>query len=164
MANADGAILLSPVMDGNSFMIGGYVYKYLFFLTASAIPAAALAQSPSEQALAEIVERDLCANVRAVGERLKLGLASLKRHGIIGDIRGKGLMCAVELVADRPTKQCFPAGDEVGPRIHQEAAGRGLFSRVKADTYVLAPPAVITDDQLDRTVEILSDSIHAALG
>ena len=57
MANADGAILLSPVMDGISFMIGGYVYKYLFFLTASAIPAAALAQSPSEQALAEIVER-----------------------------------------------------------------------------------------------------------
>ena len=57
MANADGAILLSPVMDGISFMIGGYVYKYLFFLTASAIPATAFAQSPSEQALAEIVER-----------------------------------------------------------------------------------------------------------
>ena len=73
-------------------------------------------------------------------------------------------MCAVELVADRSTKQSFPAGDKVGPRIHQEAAGRGLFSRVKADTYLLAPPAVITDDQLDRTVDILADSIRVVLG
>ena len=90
--------------------------------------------------------------------------SALGDHPHVGDIRGKGLMCAVELVADRSTKQTFPAADKVGARIHLDAAVRGLFSRVKADTYLLAPPAVITDDQLDRAVEILSASIRTVLG
>ena len=112
-----------------------------------------------------IEDEDLPGQCAAKGDRLIGALrAALGDHPHVGDIRGKGLMCAVELVADRPTKQCFPAGGEVGPRIHQEAARRGLFSRVKADTYLLAPPAVITDDQLDRTVAILTDSIRAVLG
>ena len=112
-----------------------------------------------------IEDEDLPGQCAAKGDRLIGALrAALGDHPHVGDIRGKGLMCAVELVADRSTKQSFPAGDNVGPRIHQEAAGRGLFSRVKADTYLLAPPAVITDDQLDRTVDILADSIRAVLG
>ena len=103
--------------------------------------------------------------VRGQGGRLLAALQSaLGDHPHVGDIRGKGLMCAVELVADRSTKASFPAGDKVGPRVNQEAIGRGLFSRVKADTYLLAPAAVITDDQLDRTVEILAESIRAVLG
>ena len=112
-----------------------------------------------------IEDEDLPGQCAAKGDRLIGALrAALGDHPHVGDIRGKGLMCAVELVADRSTKECFPAGDGVGPRIHQEAARRGLFSRVKADTYLLAPPAVITDDQLDRTVAILADSIRAVLG
>ena len=112
-----------------------------------------------------IEDEDLPGQCAAKGDRLIGALrAALGDHPHVGDIRGKGLMCAVELVADRSTKQSFPAGDTVGSRIHQEAAGRGLFSRVKADTYLLAPPAVITDDQLDRTVDILADSIRAVLG
>jgi len=112
-----------------------------------------------------IEDEDLTGQCAAKGDRLIGALrAALGDHPHVGDIRGKGLMCAVELVADRSTKQSFPASDKVGSRIHQEAAGRGLFSRVKADTYLLAPPAVITDDQLDRTVDILADSIRAVLG
>ena len=49
------AILLPPVMSGSSFMIGGFVYKYLFLITVSAFPVAAAAQSSSEEALAEII-------------------------------------------------------------------------------------------------------------
>ena len=48
------AILLPPVMSGSSFMIGGFVYKYLFLITVSALPVSAAAQSASEEALAEI--------------------------------------------------------------------------------------------------------------
>ncbi len=112
-----------------------------------------------------IEEEDLPGQCASKGDRL---LASLKDaladHPHVGDIRGKGLMCAVELVADRNTKHPFPAADKVGPRLLEEASRRGLFSRVKADTFVLAPAAVITDDQLDRTVEILTDAIHATVG
>ena len=112
-----------------------------------------------------IQDENLSEQCKAKGDRLLGGLrASLGNHPHVGDIRGKGLMCAVELVADRATKQMFPPNDTVGPRIHRETAERGLFSRVKADTYLLAPAAVITEAQLDRVVEILSDSIRAVLG
>jgi adenosylmethionine-8-amino-7-oxononanoate aminotransferase len=112
-----------------------------------------------------IEDEDLPGQCADKGTRLLASLrTALGDHPHVGDIRGKGLMCAVELVADRSTKESFPAGDKVGPRVLQETARLGLFSRIKADTYVLAPPAVITDDQLDRTVEILSDAIRTVLG
>ncbi|HJN46872.1 MAG: aspartate aminotransferase family protein [Acidobacteria bacterium] len=112
-----------------------------------------------------IEDEDLPGQCAEKGDRLLAALRSaLGDHLHVGDIRGKGLMCAVELVADRATKESFPAGDKVGPRVREAAAQGGLFSRVKADTYVLAPAAVITDDHLDRTVEILRDSIRAVLG
>ena len=105
-----------------------------------------------------IQDEDLPAQCAAKGDRLLSALrAALGDHPHVGDIRGKGLMCAVELVADRSTRASFPAADGVGARLLQETTRRGLFSRVKADTYV------ITEDQLDRTVEILTDSIRTVL-
>tara|TARA_B100001123_G_scaffold410326_2_gene505345 strand:- start:911 stop:2146 length:1236 start_codon:yes stop_codon:yes gene_type:complete len=112
-----------------------------------------------------IEEEDLPSQCESKGKRLLAGLKNaLADHPRVGDIRGKGLMCAVELVADRNTKEGFPAEEKVGPRLLAEASRRGLFSRVKADTFVLAPAAVITEDQLDRTVEILTDAIHVTVG
>ena len=112
-----------------------------------------------------IEEEDLPSQCASKGKRLLAGLKNaLDDHPRVGDIRGKGLMCAVELVADRNTKEGFPAEEKVGPRLLTEASRRGLFSRVKADTFVLAPAAVITEDQLDRTVEILTDAIHVTVG
>src|SRR4051794_894516 len=59
--------------------------------------------------LHEILERDLCGNARIQGERLRAGLHGLaERHGVIGDVRGKGLFQAVEFVRDPATKEPFP--------------------------------------------------------
>ena len=100
----------------------------------------------------------------AKGDELLARLnAALADHAHVGDIRGKGLMCAVELVEDRATKRSFPAGAGIGAAVLRETIDRGLVSRVKADTYVLAPPIVITSAQIDRIVEILSESIRAVL-
>jgi adenosylmethionine-8-amino-7-oxononanoate aminotransferase len=111
-----------------------------------------------------IEEEDLPGQCADKGDRLLAALrAGLSDHPHVGDIRGKGLMCAVELVADRATKQSFPASDKIGPRVQQEAARLGLFSRVKADTFLLAPAAVISDDQLYRSVEILVDAVRTVL-
>ena len=90
--------------------------------------------------------------------------ATLADHPHVGDIRGKGLMCAVELVHDRSTRQSFPAADQIGPRVHAQASKRGLFSRVKGDSFLLAPPIVITEEQLNRTVEILAAAIDDVVG
>ena len=92
--------------------------------------------------------------------RLQMALAD---HPHVGNIRGKGLMCAVELVEDRASKRSFPAERGIGAAVLQAALERGLVSRVKADTYVLAPPIVITSAQLERTVEILADAIRGVL-
>src|SRR5262249_56026657 len=60
--------------------------------------------------LQEILERDLCGNARVQGERLREGLARLARkHGVIGDVRGKGLFQGIEFVRDARTKERFPA-------------------------------------------------------
>src|SRR5713101_72907 len=59
--------------------------------------------------LQEIFERDLCANARVQGERLRAGLERLaKKHGVIGDIRGKGLFQGIEFVKNPATKERFP--------------------------------------------------------
>ena len=101
----------------------------------------------------------------AKGRRLLDALeAALGDHPHVGDVRGKGLMCGVELVQDRTTKRPFPAEEKVGPRVHREAVRRGLLSRVKGDSYLLAPPIVVTEAQLDRLVAILAESIEAVLG
>ena len=90
--------------------------------------------------------------------------AALAHHPHVGDIRGKGLMCAVELVQDKATKQSFPPVEQIGVRVNRATIDRGLFSRVKADSYLLAPPIVITNEQIDQAVEILVDSVGAVVG
>ena len=99
------------------------------------------------------------------GDYLYQSLTSaLADHPHVGDIRGKGLMCAVELVQEKSTKQPFEPSDQVGLRVNQATIEKGLFSRVKADSYLLAPAVVITTEQLDETVEILAESIRDVVG
>ena len=98
------------------------------------------------------------------GEELLGGLrAALGDHPHAGDIRGKGLMCALELVEDRASKRPFPPERGVGAAVLRETLDRGLVSRVKGDTYVLAPPIVITSEQIERLVATLADAVRAVL-
>jgi L-2,4-diaminobutyrate transaminase len=90
--------------------------------------------------------------------------ARLTQHPHVGEIRGKGFMCAVEFVKDRETKQAFAPEEQVGARVHEEAQKRGLFSRIRGDVFVLAPPFVTPDDLVDRIAEILADATEAVLG
>jgi adenosylmethionine-8-amino-7-oxononanoate aminotransferase len=90
--------------------------------------------------------------------------ARLGRHPHVGEIRGKGLMCAVEFVEDRGTRRAFAPEARVGARVHAEAQARGLFSRVRGDIFVLAPPLVTPDDLMTRIGEILGAATQAVLG
>ena len=114
----------------------------------------------------QIIEDENFVEQAAVkGEHLLDALtAALDDHPHVGQIRGKGLMCAVEMVEDRDTKAAFPADRKVGIQVNREAMTRGLFSRIKGDNFVLAPPIIITNEELDRIVCILTDSIKAVLG
>jgi len=108
-------------------------------------------------------------NLVAEASRKGVNLLSVLRghladHPHVGEIRGKGLMCAVEFVKDRDARTPFAPEAQVGARIHAEAIARGLFSRVRGDVFVLAPPFVTPDDLVDRIGEILAAATKAVLG
>ena len=94
-------------------------------------------------------------------ERLR---SALGNHSHVGEVRGLGLMLAIELVENKETKAEFPAQDQIGARDHSASEKRGPFSRMLGDVFCLAPPIVTSRDQLDRIVEILTESIDEVLG
>lgn len=89
---------------------------------------------------------------------------ALGDHPHVGEVRGLGLMSAVEFVQDRATKAEFPPEDKVGARVHLAAQQRGLFSRLRGDVFCIAPPVVITREQIEELVQISTDAVHEVLG
>ncbi len=116
----------------------------------------------------DLFEREhLVERAAAMGARLQTRAQTLRDLPSVGDVRGLGLMCGIELVADRTTKA--PALG-VGARVVAEARRRGLITRIRTgqagdhpigDTLCLAPPLVVTDAQVDRMINILRESIAA---
>jgi adenosylmethionine-8-amino-7-oxononanoate aminotransferase len=114
--------------------------------------------------LREILERDLCANARVQGERLRAGFRRLAdKYGVIGDIRGKGLLQGVEFVSDPATKEPFPAATAFGIRVGRRALANGLLCRFDPHWLAFGPPLVVTAEQLDEMVDILDRSMGEVL-
>jgi adenosylmethionine-8-amino-7-oxononanoate aminotransferase len=89
-------------------------------------------------------------------------LAPLRDHPEVGEVRQAGLMVGVELVADRATRERWPAAATRGRRAAAEARGRGLLTRsLLDDVLCLAPPFTISEAMMGRAVEILAESIEA---
>jgi putrescine aminotransferase len=117
----------------------------------------------------QILEEERLADRAALlGKRLLDGLQSLREHDVVGDVRGLGMMAGVELVEDRASRA--PAIG-LGNRVVAEACQRGLFTRNRngtkgdypiGDTICLAPPLITGEEQIDRIVSILHESIRAA--
>lgn len=114
----------------------------------------------------DIIEKEgLIGEAERKGNKLLSGLESaLASHPHVGEVRGLGMMCGVEIVKDKTTKEEFPVSEKVGFRVHEETQKRGLFSRHRGDVFVLAPPLVTTDEEIDRVVAILAESVSAVLG
>jgi adenosylmethionine-8-amino-7-oxononanoate aminotransferase len=119
-----------------------------------------------------IQKHDLIAASASKGERLKAKLqAALGDHPHVGDIRGQGLMLGLEFVADRATKEPFPAKARLARRLGDAAFERGLIiypgqgtvDGVNGDHTMIAPPFVISDEQMDQMVAILVEALGAAL-
>ena len=99
------------------------------------------------------------------GAYLLSGLrTALAGHPHVGEVRGKGLMCAIEYVRDKDTKEEFAPALGVGPRLGAKARDLGLFSRLRGDVFLLAPPFTTSVRQLDRIVEILTAATSEVLG
>jgi adenosylmethionine-8-amino-7-oxononanoate aminotransferase len=115
----------------------------------------------------DIIEKeDFAAQAAAKGTYLLKGLhAALASHEHVGDVRGKGLMCAIEIVQDKATKAEYPAADQMGSKLLAAARNRGLFSRLRGESvFCLAPPIVTPYPILDRIVDALAGAVREVLG
>lgn len=106
-------------------------------------------------------DMDLLPLVREKGERLGAGLrARLNGHPFVGDIRGRGLIYAVEMATDPAARRGFGAAFNAGGRVNEAAKARGLVLRsMMGDILGICPPYVITDRQIDDLVDRLALAI-----
>jgi 4-aminobutyrate aminotransferase-like enzyme len=109
-----------------------------------------------------IEEDDLRTNAAVVGNYFRQKLEELqKKHPLIGDVRGMGLMQALELVEDRASKKPSPAGTNA---VMEEARKRGLLigkGGFYANVIRMSPPLNISKADVDEAVQILDESFTA---
>ena len=110
----------------------------------------------------EIIEREgLLDHVRAVAPHFQARLRDLARHGIVGDVRGMGLLGCVEGTTrpDLPEEKRLEIDGHFGDRVDAACEARGLIVRPILNMCVFSPPLIITESQIDRMFDILGAAI-----
>lgn len=114
--------------------------------------------------LQEVVERDLCANARLQGNRLAAGFHAIaKKHGVVGDVRGKGLFLAMEFVQDVATKQRFSDDISIGLRIGRRALQHGLLCRFDPHWLAFGPALTSSAADIDAMLAVLDQCVGEVL-
>jgi adenosylmethionine-8-amino-7-oxononanoate aminotransferase len=120
--------------------------------------------------LDEVAERDLLGNAERMGQRLRAGLELLReRSPLVGDVRGLGLLQAIELVADKATQARFGLGVDPADRCRRIGARHGLLvyarrqnAGVFGDWLLIAPPLILSETVCDELLERLDDTLTEA--
>ncbi|MEE4275104.1 MAG: aspartate aminotransferase family protein [Thermoleophilia bacterium] len=110
----------------------------------------------------EIVEREkLVERCAEVGAYFQAGLKTLLAHPIVGDVRGVGLVAGIEYVKDKETREWFPPAVGAAMKVRDEAFKRGVFVRLLGGghCHAIAPPFIISKEQIDTVVRVLDESI-----
>jgi len=161
-----GAVLVSDKVFG-AFARGSGAFMHGH--TYVGHPVACVAALAVQRA---IKEENLLTNVRAMGDALRDALvARFGNHPHVGDIRGRGLFQAIELVADRGTKAPFDPARKLNAKIKREAMTRGLLCYPMGGTVggragdhvLLAPPFIVDRATIGTIVERLGEAVDAAL-
>jgi hypothetical protein len=160
-----GAVLCADkIYEAFATGTGAFVNGHTYSAHAIACAAALAVQDV-------IRDEDLLSRVGTAGARLRERLAQrFERHRYVGDVRGRGLLMAVEFVAERETKMPFDPALRVSARIKAEAFERGLLvypgsgtvDGLRGDHVLLAPPYIVTDAEVDVIVERLGEAVDAA--
>lgn len=159
-----GGVLASERIVAALAKAGGFTHGFTF--SHNPVTAAACLKT------LEILEQErLVERACAMGERLLDRLAALREHPQVGDVRGRGLMAGVEIVADKATRRPFPRAERRAEAVGLRCFEKGLVSYpsggcatgTDGDLVMLAPPFVVTGAQLEEMVAIL-DVALAELG
>jgi adenosylmethionine-8-amino-7-oxononanoate aminotransferase len=156
-----GAVLASERIVSAVEAKGGFTHGFTF--SHNPVTAAACLQT------LEILEREgLVERACALGEHALKTLAPLLAHPHVGDVRGRGLMIGLEIVADKDTRRPFPRAERRAERLAARAFAAGLVTYpsggclgTEGDVVMLAPPFVVTEEELSEMVKILEESLTA---
>ncbi|KGM89462.1 Adenosylmethionine-8-amino-7-oxononanoate aminotransferase [Roseovarius mucosus DSM 17069] len=110
---------------------------------------------------------NLIANNREVGGYLNRGMAeALGAHAHVGEVRGEGMLCAVEFVKDRDDRVFFEAADKVGPQVSAALAATGVIARAmpQGDILGFAPPFCLTKSEADEVIHKTTKAVQSVLG
>jgi adenosylmethionine-8-amino-7-oxononanoate aminotransferase len=157
-ATVAGSQIVEPILEIGGGFLHGFTYA-----------GNPLACAAGLGVLEEIEAQGLVANAAAMGEVLMARLRGLMdRYPFVGDVRGKGLLAAFEFVSDRETMEPLPVGLNAHSRLVEHAYERGLitYSRrtrggLAGDHFLVAPPLIVTEAQIDEIMAILIDAIDA---
>ena len=99
----------------------------------------------------KVIEEDgLVEHAAAMGERLRAGLAAYRDHPLVGEVRGCGLIAAVELVGDKASKAPYQASGVLGRHLAGRAQEHGMISRAMGDALAFCPPLIIQEAEVDE--------------
>lgn len=112
----------------------------------------------------EIMEREeLCEHVRTAAPKFAEALKPLADLDIVGDVRGRGFMRAIEFASDKAAKAGFDASVGIGKRVAKAAFDRGAVARNVEDVIILSPPLIMTEDEIDLLAGILHTAIKSVM-
>ncbi|MCL7999268.1 aspartate aminotransferase family protein [Brucella sp. 21LCYQ03] len=144
-----GAVFMSEhvyntIADGAGKSAVGHGYTYSAHPVSAAVGLECL----------RLYEGGLLENGRKAGQRLMAGLHALADHPLVGDVRGRGMLAAIELVTDKEKKTPLPAAADPARRIFDRAWDNGLVIRAFANGVLgYAPPLCCTDEDIDAIIE-----------
>lgn len=153
------AVLTTPEIEERAHELG-----YLFYTTHVSDP---LPAAVGLAVLDVVVREKLADRAHVAGERLRAGLRELQdRHECIGDVRGRGLLVGVEIVADRTSKKPAP---QVGAAVSRRCLELGLSMNIvqlpsMGGVFRIAPPLTVSDAEIDLGLDILDRAITDVTG
>ncbi|MFH2133034.1 MAG: aminotransferase class III-fold pyridoxal phosphate-dependent enzyme [bacterium] len=158
-----GAIMARQEIVNTVMEKGGFMHGFTY-------AGNPLACAVGLQVLEIIQEQKLVENTEKIGTQLKSELCKLaERYEIIGDVRGKGLLLAMELVQDRESKDPFPARLGAGQLLVDKAFGQGLIiyprktlNGIEGDHVLVTPPLVTTEADVQEIISRLDAALQQA--
>jgi adenosylmethionine-8-amino-7-oxononanoate aminotransferase len=155
-----GAVLASERVTAALHAASGFTHGFTF--SHNPVTAAACL------ATLEILEREqLVERARALGAILGSHLHGLNAHPHVGDVRGRGLLFALEILADKTSRRAFPRADRKAEALAARCFANGLVvypgtgcaTGTDGDLVMVAPPFVITEEQIEEVVAVLDRSL-----
>ncbi|MFK7785887.1 MAG: aspartate aminotransferase family protein, partial [Crocinitomicaceae bacterium] len=148
--------VMAPFIDSNSPFLGGHTFA-----------CNPMGAAVGVKVLEIYKEENLIQKAKESGEFFMEKLSALLEFDIVGDVRGKGLLCGVEIVKDKKSKSPFPRELNLSKRLGEKGIekgivlypGSGSFDGVLGDHVLLCPPLTISNDEMEELVDSFASCI-----